>query len=236
LFLKDLRAFQISVERPLQSATDAFEVADVDLRQAVNKIWQQVTDLHSGAVRVVRERGEIGTHFIADVLPGMRKSALEGRLNEESRLIAKLHRQLAQLKQATLGVRMNYHRIIASVKYLIACTQVTLDLVECSPDSEENMVVRHALIIAFQELKLLQVILEDPSTFWLKLHIIEQALGEITSHQVFQDAARKDIAGFITDVEQFCLQYLVPVSEQLVNFAEDDGETHLNSIFECMHL
>jgi hypothetical protein len=230
-FLEELYSFKATIETSCTAAVQALGDADVDLRQALNRIWQQLTDLIRSASFVMRDHGMIARDIIFNVSWCLSRSAEEDRLAAQEYFISQVIAQLTIMEKAAATVRASYLQTIEAVKYLTVCAQVTLDFFDSKKGCPEPQVCCK-LDACIRELLCLRGLLEDPSDFWLKFHITELELGRIkfAAHQLTKQdvagsvvVAARRLACFCKDLEVLCLLHLVPRTQHYKDLAYSEN-------------
>jgi hypothetical protein len=218
LRLEDLFSFQQSLEKPLVLAHQALECADHDLRQSLEKIFEQVFEVVQSTDSVVKAHGMLSQRILYEVLPQFKHAITHADANAEANHTRILQMVISRMKNDAKAIRASYLNALDAVQYLIACTQVSLDFYECSDEVQTDTATPALLRSALQELKHVHHKLADPSDFWLIFHIVELQLGRIeeSSQHILQTLGARHPSSVKAQemcwqvcgsIEQLCSQY-----------------------------
>lgn len=222
LRVEDLHSFQSSLERLLAVAYRALDIADKDLCQLLGRIVKHVVELTQSASMVVEAHRMMAQRIMCDLLPRFRLAAAGASSDSEAVDVATaVQTVISKMKNDAKVIRSLYINVLATVQYLISCTQVSLDFFQGNDSSEDVLEAMpessskdapHYLKVALEALRHVHHILADPSDFWLIFHVIELELGSLEqSAQLFLTALRTGGANrsvACEALEHLCMQYL----------------------------
>jgi hypothetical protein len=232
LDLNDLTRFRASLEIPLSNALRAFHSTDTDLCQALSRILQQVADLTESTASIVRTHRVLTYRILHDTLPCLRTAMKHGDSKAEAEFWACIPVVINKMKTDAQLLRSQYIVILEAILYLSSCVQLSLDFYECHDAPHELDDISSApdtLRSALQDLKIAQAILADPSDFWLIFHVTELESGHVacTMQHIASMKPRLRIS-LCDDLEQLCLQYIVPPS-QYVGILSTPSPRHISN-------
>jgi len=167
--MRDLHGFMVALSTSMALAEDNFRLSDAEVADAVQAANAMVTELVMQA------------HLVAQALLScdLAKFAVLPVIAQEDPManmrLQDAEQRLISLRKETFEVRSTYIQVLNRMQYLATCAEVA----ECLCEESSGRAADVAMGLGQGHLRAIIDLLEDPSPFWLMLHVVELQLEDM---------------------------------------------------------